>query len=146
MSGDRGSCLQTKVTQDPGLPFGYVSNSECDGIFNHLDYCVYKHVLLHKCCQTCVIRSTDGVIVHQADVHRLDIDTSICTCRIPQEFAEIGASLCGELLLIPLAVTIVLLGTDCRGYSTYKNDQIIFIIIFAVLVIVSFYILSLSHC
>ena len=40
-------------------------------------------------------------------------------------------------LLIPLAVTIVLLGTACGGYSTYNNDQIIFFIIFAVLVIVS---------
>ena len=40
-------------------------------------------------------------------------------------------------LLIPLAVTIGLLGTDCRGYSTHQSEQIIFIIIFAVLVIVS---------
>ena len=44
-------------------------------------------------------------------------------------------------LLIPLAVTIVLLGTyltGCHhGYSTYKSEQSIFIIIFAVLVIVS---------
>ena len=40
-------------------------------------------------------------------------------------------------LLIPLAVTIGLLGTGCRGYSIYKSEQIIFIIIFAVLVIVS---------
>ena len=37
MSGGRRSCLQTKVTQDP-LPFGYVSSSQCDGIFNDLDY------------------------------------------------------------------------------------------------------------
>ena len=43
----------------------------------------------------------------------------------------------GSSLLIPLAVTIGLLGTACYGYSIYKNDQIIFIIIFAVLVIIS---------
>ncbi|KAL5517704.1 hypothetical protein EMCRGX_G003307 [Ephydatia muelleri] len=43
-------------------------------------------------------------------------------------------------LLIPLAVTIVLLGinlTGCHGYSTYLREEIVFIIIFAVLVIVS---------
>ena len=44
-------------------------------------------------------------------------------------------------LLIPLAVTIVLLGTNltgCPAYSTYESEQqIIFIIIFAVLMIVS---------
>ena len=43
-------------------------------------------------------------------------------------------------LLIPLAVTIVLLGinlTDCRGYRTYLREEIIFIIIFAALVLVS---------
>ena len=43
-------------------------------------------------------------------------------------------------LLIPLAVTIVLLGinlTGCHGYRTYRWEEIIFIIIFAVLVIVS---------
>ena len=40
-------------------------------------------------------------------------------------------------LLIPLAVTIGLLGTGCRAYSIYQSEQIIFIIIFAVLVIVS---------
>ena len=43
-------------------------------------------------------------------------------------------------LLIPLAVTIVLLGinlTGCHGNSTYRWEEIIFIIIFAVLVIVS---------
>ena len=43
-------------------------------------------------------------------------------------------------LLIPLAVTIVLLGinlTGCHGNSTYLREEIIFIIIFAVLVIVS---------
>ena len=43
-------------------------------------------------------------------------------------------------LLIPLAVTIVLLGinlTSCHGNSTYRWEEIIFIIIFAVLVIVS---------
>ena len=43
-------------------------------------------------------------------------------------------------LLIPLAVTIVLLGinlTGCHGYRTYRWEGIIFIIIFAVLVIVS---------
>ena len=43
-------------------------------------------------------------------------------------------------LLIPLAVTIVLLGinlTGCHGNSTYLWEEIIFIIIFAVLVIVS---------
>ena len=43
-------------------------------------------------------------------------------------------------LLIPLAVTIVLLGinlTGCHGYRTYLREEIIFIIIFAVLVIVS---------
>ena len=43
-------------------------------------------------------------------------------------------------LLIPLAVTIVLLGinlTGCHGYRTYLWQEIIFIIIFAVLVIVS---------
>ena len=43
-------------------------------------------------------------------------------------------------LLIPLAVTIVLLGinlTPCHGYRTYLREEIIFIIIFAVLVIVS---------
>ena len=27
MSGGSRSCLQTKVTQDPGIPFGYVSSS-----------------------------------------------------------------------------------------------------------------------
>ena len=43
-------------------------------------------------------------------------------------------------LLIPLAVTIVLLGinlTGCHGYRTYLREEIIFIIMFAVLVIVS---------
>ena len=43
-------------------------------------------------------------------------------------------------LLVPLAVTIVLLGinlTGCHGYGTYRWEEIIFIIIFAVLVIVS---------
>ena len=43
-------------------------------------------------------------------------------------------------LLIPLAVTIVLLGinlTGCHGNSTYLKEEIIFIIIFAVLVLVS---------
>ena len=43
-------------------------------------------------------------------------------------------------LVIPLAVTIVLLGinlTGCHGYRTYRWEEIIFIIIFAVLVIVS---------
>ena len=40
-------------------------------------------------------------------------------------------------LLIPLAVTIVQLGTGCRAYSTYQSETIIFIIIFAILVIVS---------
>ena len=43
-------------------------------------------------------------------------------------------------LLIPLAVTIVLLGinlTGCHGNSTYLWEEIIFIIIFVVLVIVS---------
>ena len=43
-------------------------------------------------------------------------------------------------LLIPLAVTIVLLGinlTGCHGNDTYLWEEIIFIIIFAVLVIVS---------
>ena len=43
-------------------------------------------------------------------------------------------------LLIPLAVTIVLLGinlTGCRGHSTYLREEIIFIVIFAVLVLVS---------
>ena len=43
-------------------------------------------------------------------------------------------------LLIPLAVTLVLLGinlTGCHGYRTYLREEIIFIIIFAVLVIVS---------
>ena len=40
-------------------------------------------------------------------------------------------------LLIPLAVTIVLMGTVSRGYSIYKTEQIIFSILFAVLVIVS---------
>ena len=42
--------------------------------------------------------------------------------------------------LIPLAVTIVLLGinlTGCHGNSTYLREEIIFIIIFAVLVLVS---------
>ena len=43
-------------------------------------------------------------------------------------------------LLIPLAVTFVLLGinlTGCHGNSTYLKEEIIFIIIFAVLVLVS---------
>ena len=43
-------------------------------------------------------------------------------------------------LLIPLTVTIVLLGiylTGCHGYRTYLREEIIFIIIFTVLVIVS---------
>ena len=43
-------------------------------------------------------------------------------------------------LLIPLAVTIVLLGinlTGCHGYRTYRWEEIIFIIVFAVLVIIS---------
>ena len=34
-------------------------------------------------------------------------------------------------------VTIVQLGTGCHSHSTYQNEQIIFIIIFAILVIVS---------
>ena len=137
MSGDRGGCLQTKVTQDPGLPFGYVSNSECDGIFNHLDYCVYKHVLLHKCSRTCVIRSTDGVIVHQLmftvwiSIHLFALAVFHINLQRLERLYVVSS------LLIPLAVTIGLLGTGCRGYSIYKSEQIIFIIIFAVLVIVS---------
>ena len=40
-------------------------------------------------------------------------------------------------LLITLAVTIVLLVIGCHGYSIYLREEIIFIIIFTVLVIVS---------
>ena len=83
--------------------------------------------------------TTDGVIVHQVDVHRLDINTSICSCRVfHKNLQRLELLYVVSSLLIPLAVTIVLLGinlTGCRGHSTYLREEIIFIVIFAVLVL-----------
>ena len=80
--------------------------------------------------------TTDGVVIHQADVHSLDIDT-FCSCRLPEEFAEIGTSLCGELTSYTTGCDycdiLVINLTGCHGNGTYLREDVI--IIFAVLVI-----------
>ena len=88
----------------------------------------------------CHCGSTDGVIVDQADVHRLDIDTSICSAVFHINLQRLERLYMVSSLLIPLSVTIVLVGinlTGCHGNSTYLREEIIFIIIFELLVLVS---------
>ena len=151
MSGGRRSCFQTNVTQDPGLPFGYVSSSERDGIFNHLDYCIYIYIYVTPLSNNVTyevfmasIIVLDSLLMGSSFIKlMLTLWISIHLFALAvfhKNLQRLERLYVVSSLLIPLAVTIVLLGinlTGCHGNSTYRWEEIIFIIIFAVLVIVS---------